>query len=125
MAELIITDAERATKTYLEWDDASIGRAVKKLATTVADDNGLKSIEWFAAALLLVNFAVEANAEHSEHEIKGVTLDNGERAVGDWIVRLDRVDKEHKQPTCKHCGDLTMHAGDVCYACYQAIEDAE
>ncbi len=102
MAELIITDEERATYTYLEWDDAAIGRGVKKLAMTVQDAKGDKAIEWYAATLCLIAMAHETNAESSEYTINGVTMDNGETQIGDWKVTIQRTDSETTEPIGEH-----------------------
>lgn len=102
MAELIITDEERATHTYLEWDDAAIGRGVKKLAITVKDSKGEKAIEWYAATLCLIAMAHESNAKSSEYTIDGVTRDNGETQIGDWKVTIQRTDTETTEPSSEH-----------------------
>lgn len=99
MAELVITDEERATHTYLEWDDAAIGRGVKKLAMTVQDPKGDKAIEWYAATLCLIAMAHDSNAETAEYTLDGVTVENGAKPIGDWKVTIQRTDKGETEPT--------------------------
>ena len=92
MAELILTDEEKATESYLDWDDAAIGKAVKKLALAISDTKGDKSMSWHAASLCLVAMAHDSNAGSSEHTIEGVTLNKGQDAIGDWKITTQRTD---------------------------------
>ena len=40
----------------------------------------------------------------------------------EWFVSVNQLNGE---PVCKHCGNPTMHAGDVCYGCCQATAGAD
>ena len=89
MAELIITDEERASATYLEWDDASIGRGVKKIALKIGDLKGKLSISFCAGAVSLITKAVDSGAEKSEFTVEGL-IDDGQ-PLGDWKVTVERI----------------------------------
>lgn len=86
MAQLIITDEERATASYLDWDDASIGRGVKKIALKIEDIKGENAISWCAGAMALIARAIDSNAEQSTMTIEGLT--DGGKPLGDWEVTV-------------------------------------
>lgn len=89
MAQLIITDEERAAASYLDWDDASIGRGVKKIALKLKDVKGEHSISWSAGAVALIARAVDSNGQQSTMTIEGL-VDDG-RPLGDWEVTVRRL----------------------------------
>jgi hypothetical protein len=91
VSELILTDEEKASATFLEWDDASIGRAVKKFALTIKDAKGGDSIKSTAGALTLVTLASDAGAETTTIKLEGVT--DGENPIGDWLITVKRIEK--------------------------------
>lgn len=82
MAKLILTEAEKKAATYLEWDDAALGKAVKKLALSIRDSRGEDSLAQTACATMLVCKAADMNAQTMKMELSGVT--DGEKQVGDW-----------------------------------------
>lgn len=89
MAELILTDEDRAAATYLDWDDASIGRGVKKIALKIEDIKGHDSISWCAGAMALIARAIDTNSETSVMTVEGL-VDDG-KPLGDWEVTVRRV----------------------------------
>lgn len=92
MAELIITDKEREDASYLDWDDASIGRGVKKIALKINDLKGEDSISWCAGAMALIARAIDTNSDHSVMTVEGLVNDGKE--LGDWEVSVKQVKKD-------------------------------
>lgn len=90
MAELILTDEERATATYLEWSDEALGKAVKKMALYIQDTRGSDSIANMAAALLLIDTALKKGKAGYFLELKGVT--DGGTPIGDWRVTAELLE---------------------------------
>lgn len=92
MAELNLTDAEKAAVLWTDMDDESLGRLLRKklvfLATASAQMDRTVST---AAALVLCCDVAEANATEARMDFDGVT--QGGRDFGDWqIVVTKRVD---------------------------------
>jgi hypothetical protein len=83
--EIILTDKEKAAKSWLELDDASLGKAVKSSAFAMqfySEDK--KIIAFYAAAGVLVNIAVNCNADFMNVGINEFTLKDV--PLGDWQV---------------------------------------
>ena len=89
MAELILTKEDKDAATYLEWDDASIGRGVKKIALKIGDHKGEDSIAWCAGAMALIARAIDSDSDKSVMTIEGL-VSSGVR-LGDWEVTVRRV----------------------------------
>jgi len=85
VAELILTEEEKATELWSELDDASIGRIVKKQMQTIENSaDQLRRSYDFAAALLLCCSTADQNGTELTLTLDGVT--EGDREVGDWEV---------------------------------------
>lgn len=73
MAELITTQQEKNDASYLDWDDAALGRAVKHAAVcsqnAIKDQSGLKRLEISGAALLIGVSMRNSNAAQFKQEI--------------------------------------------------------
>lgn len=85
MAELILTDEEKAAALWSDLDDAALGKLVKKkisLITNAAEQ--LDRVTTLAAAMLLCCAASEQNASEITLEINGLTQED--REFGDWKV---------------------------------------
>lgn len=85
MAELILTEAEKAAALWSDLDDAALGRLVKKkmaALTTAAEQ--LDRATMYAAALLICCGAAECNASEAKFDLDGVTQTG--REFGDWTV---------------------------------------
>lgn len=93
MAELILTPEEKAANTWLELDDAVVGRLVKYTATqfksTTERSAEQAGVWWWSAALLLVGLAVDANADSFVQTLHAYQR-NGE-ALGDFRITIERV----------------------------------
>ena len=94
MATLTITDEEREAHSYLDWDDASLGKAVKHAALAMEqsqrekDPDGYVALRLQIPALLISGMMAESNAETMEIETAGVTYKG--KPVGDLKVVATR-----------------------------------
>lgn len=88
MAELILTDHEKQTATYLEWDDAALGRACKKIALLFNDDDGKRAMKHTEAAVFLISEAVASNATETTIELEDAT---DPEPLGNWRITLERT----------------------------------
>ncbi len=93
MAQLILTDQEKAAALWSDLDDAELGKLVKNKIASIEDAaEQLERITTFAAALLLCCSAAELNASEIEMGIKGLT--HAGREFGDWKVVVVKVRSE-------------------------------
>jgi hypothetical protein len=91
VAELFLSDEDRAAARWLQMSDESVGRLVKYTQVAIlADEDEQKRVWWWSAALLLCSIAHEANSDTSTFQIDGITLENGEVPIGDWEVVVRR-----------------------------------
>lgn len=90
MAELILTDEERAKHSWLDLDDATIGKVVKRsaLALEAAADKKQR-LSFMTCAFMLCNLAHDSNAEHMTLSVS--TLLFGDEQRGDWRVTIEKV----------------------------------
>lgn len=85
MAELILTDEEKAAALWSDLDDAQLGKLVKKKIAFLTDAAAqLDRVTTFAAAMLLCCAASEQSASEIALEIDGLTQEG--RYFGDWKV---------------------------------------
>lgn len=89
MAELFVTDKEKEDKTYLEWPDETIGKAVKALAVKIDDCQGDRAIRYSAPALILASLVSDSNTERMTFELEG--LREGDKDLGNWLITIERV----------------------------------
>lgn len=94
MAELILTEEEKNTATYLEWDDAALGRGVKKIALKIEDIKGEDAISWCAGAMALIARAIDTNSTCSVMTVEG--LFSGDEQLGDWEVTVRRISADER-----------------------------
>lgn len=91
MAELILTEAEKAATTWLGLDDAALGKVVKKTALSLKEHSEeQQKLWWFAAALILCGMAADANATKLTHDIEGLSEEGAVR--GDWRITVERIE---------------------------------
>ncbi len=96
MAELILTDAEKRASSYLGWDDADLGRAVKKVALLMGEMRGNDSLTCTAGAVLL---ACEAARHGGVLTLHLDSIADGYGRVADWqlvVSRLTGKDTDHR-----------------------------
>lgn len=85
MAELILTDEEKAAALWSDLDDAALGKLVKKKIAFITDAaEQLDRVTTFAAAMLLCCAAAENGSSEIALEIDGLTQEG--REFGDWKV---------------------------------------
>lgn len=91
MAELILTDEEKAAAFYSDWDATAIGVLVKALAQDLQNrKQGEREILIDqAAAFSLIARASQVNATEMTVTQNGVT--NGGEPIGDWEVIVRRI----------------------------------
>jgi hypothetical protein len=90
MAKLILTDEERVTQTFLEWDEVTLGKAVKAVASICADNHGASGLKATGAAIFLISEAIKANSHCMTVDLTGAT--DGESDLGNWKVTIERQD---------------------------------
>lgn len=97
MAKLILTEQEKAAKTYLDWSDEALGKALRSLALELGDDCGENTLKLQGAAFFLIGRARQIGATRLKLSLENVTHE-GERK-GDWQVLVRRTDApQHKNP---------------------------
>lgn len=85
--ELILTEAEREANTWLELDNETVGKVIKALALKTkfaAEEDG--KLVAYAAALLLIGMAAEANADTMKETIEGLSI--GGKDYGTWELTI-------------------------------------
>jgi hypothetical protein len=92
MAELILTEAEKQTATYLDWDDAALGKAVKKLALLMGEIRGNEALACTSGAVLLACQAAKQPDGVLTIQLDGIT--DGYDRVGDWQLVVSRLTGE-------------------------------
>ena len=91
MAELVVTEEERHTLKFLEWDDEALGKATKVVATILNDKDGDQALKATGAAVFLIDTGIESNATEIVVSLEGAY--NGDRNLGNWRVTLERIDE--------------------------------
>ncbi|QDV49601.1 hypothetical protein [Gimesia fumaroli] len=89
MAQLDLTKEEALSMNILTWDDASIGRAVKKLGLDFYQEtNGRSALMYSTCAIMLIAEAVKQGAFASV-----IDVDHSNRPVnpGKWRITLERI----------------------------------
>lgn len=95
MAELILTAAEKEAETYLELDDASVGKIVKHLLKESLDwckeedPDGYNALAIRAFSLWMIEQARKHKAGSLEFTITGVT--KAGQDIGDWKVTIKKM----------------------------------
>lgn len=91
MAELILTDDEKAALTWLELPDETVGRVVKKIAADLRlfkDTSEIQRLWVTTAAIMLASYAHDREAARLKIGLKG--LFEGGRELGDFAVEVVR-----------------------------------
>lgn len=112
MAELILTDEEKAMPYWNDLDDASLGRAVKKLGigllTSELDDDsnklGFENL-MLKAALVGMCCTMHARGHTSGRFTLGDIQTEGGESIGEWTVQYwSKAAFPKVGITCMHCG---------------------
>lgn len=89
MAELITTPEEDASTNFMQWDDASLGRAVKAgtfhLLDNASSGNRMAAT---SATMVLISLAHASNAAELKIKVEDVTHKGN--PDGDWELVLTR-----------------------------------
>lgn len=96
MAELILTDAEKAAALWSDLDDEALGKLVRKkisFLTNAADQ--MDRVVHIAAAMLICGVAVEQKASQLCMEIEGFTIDGVD--CGEWSVVAKKASRSEVQ----------------------------
>ncbi len=92
MAELILTDAEKAAELWTHLDDEALGKLLRKKIVMLKEaSNQLDMTTTFAAAMILCCSAGEQGKSEVAFEIDGIT--QAGRDFGDWKVVAVKVEK--------------------------------
>lgn len=92
MAELILTEAEKKTKSWLDLDDESLGKFVKyNIFKVFKHSKEELTIFPLACATALCAIAVESNADKLELTIDN--LKNKTNNFGNWKVTIKKLNK--------------------------------
>lgn len=97
MAELILTDEEKAAISWLDLDDDALGKVCRKACLILMnkekseDDPDDRKPVWAASAgMLLCGVADDANVATVTFTFDGLT--NGEKEHGNWRVTVEKLD---------------------------------
>lgn len=102
MAKIILTEEEKAAHSWLDLDDASLGRCVKQNMLILCngkkdeDNASLDSEEGrilasTSAVTMLAIIAHKSNADHAKFTCNGVSYKD--ESIGNWSVTLE-LEKE-------------------------------
>lgn len=90
MAELILTDAEKAAALWSDLDDAALGALVKrKISLITSCSEQLDRATTFSAAMMLCLAAKHAGTDRASFDIDGLT-DAGQ-PLGNWRITAERI----------------------------------
>lgn len=92
MADLVMTDEERFSKPFLQWDSESLGNAVKKAALIFEDENGDDTVTLTAGAVLIIDKITSDGRTEGTITLEGASI--GEKCLGDWKITLERLDDQ-------------------------------
>lgn len=102
MAELILTDEEKAAISWLDLSDDALGKVCRKACLVIMkkeksdDDPDDRKPVWAASAGMLLCGAVDdANATSATFKFEGLTYRHGEiveKVRGDWLVTVEKLD---------------------------------
>lgn len=83
-----LTLAEKDAPTYLDWSDATLGRAVRETARLLKDADGSKALAIQGTLVVLAGVMHKSNAETMKLNVSGDTA--GEAWVLDAKLKLTR-----------------------------------
>ena len=82
--------APRVTPEMLQLPDAELGQLVKHWADKIkVGSDMLNRSPYLSAAMLMVEMMSDANAAQIDMTLEGCDL--GDKRVGDWRIRIERV----------------------------------
>lgn len=90
MAELNLTEEEKEEKSYLNWDNETLGKFVKNKAIELEDYYGKNVTRKEAAVVTLLAEVVESDTDMAVMEVEGVTREGDD--LGHWRITFEKVD---------------------------------
>jgi hypothetical protein len=94
MAELILSDVEKAALLWTDLDDQALGALLRKKIVVLQTAASQMDMSFAtAAALLLVGTAGETNSNSLQVSLESVT--QGGRDLGDWDVTVTKKETAH------------------------------
>lgn len=90
MAELILTQEEKDTSTYLKWSDEALGKAVKKLALDLSMGDDALSIQ--SMFILMVGVLNKYGADNAVLKLEDVTYKDS--SIGNWKCTIEKITEE-------------------------------
>ena len=92
MAQFEPTELEKSAASYLDWDDAELGKFTKYVGLTLDqirnDAEGLHRVSAASCAMMLIACCHDSNATEMSIKLDGHT--HGKEQTGDWIVTVKR-----------------------------------
>lgn len=90
MAELILTEEEKAANSWLEVSDEALGRMIKASVLSIqAKATELNKLYMATCGFMLCNLACDSNASHLTLDVDGLTL--GDEQRGQWKITVEEV----------------------------------
>lgn len=91
MAKFEPTEAEKAAASYLEWDDAELGKFTKYIALQLAalekaDKEGLRRVSAASIGMMLIGCCIDTNATKLKVDFTGLT--HKDKPSGDWTIEV-------------------------------------
>ncbi len=108
MAQLILTDEEKAALSWLDMDDDALGKLCRKACLVIPqykdeeNPDDRKPVWAASAGMLLCGVVDDANATRAIFNFEGLTHRDKER--GNWRVTVEKLDSE------KDTGEMTRMA---------------
>lgn len=92
MATFEPTQAEKDAASYLDWDDAELGKFCKNVALTLDrlkdDADGLHKVTAASCAMMLVGSCVDSNAGSLKLTLEDYS--HASKPCGDWTITVKR-----------------------------------
>ena len=100
MAELILTEEEKAAVSWLDLSDDALGKLCRKICLVMPncrknakDPEDMKPTWVASAGMLLCGAADDANATTLKLDFEGLT--HGDKERGNWRVTIEKLDSEN------------------------------
>jgi hypothetical protein len=96
MAEIILTEQEKAALSWLDLSDDALGKLCRKacliLMEKTADNPDDRKTVWASSAgMFLCGLVDDANADTGTFLFEGLT--NGEKERGNWKVTIEKLEE--------------------------------
>lgn len=92
MAELKLSEDEKEQRSYLNYDDETLGKIVKKKAIEFEDYFGENVTEREAALVSLISRVAKGENDMAMMEVEGVKMNDED--LGHWRITFEKVDPD-------------------------------